>query len=214
MVIYGWLQRAVVLGTKADLCAVCGAVTPHAILRLVSWAHVFWVPFLPFLIRHRLTCTECGTERKLGFRQVRRALRERRLPLQRDGFKAWAVEAFEQTGRMPQEAELDPVEPNPRRGPWDLYLKAYPAIVAGLVLAVVLLSSRPPAPAAAAPTVPTLHACWEASDGSISGCRMEDGTMVGRQSGTERECWFVEPLTEQTRMICEGDLDALPSPGA
>lgn len=206
MIIWGWYRRPIVLGLKTDLCGTCGQATQHAILRITTWGHIFWVPFLLTSIRHRLVCTVCATERKLGWRQVREALRSGRLPIPaRAGFKAWANGVFEETGRIPNEAAFDPIEPNPKRGPWNVWLSFWPFVVAGVVAyAIVVGGNRPapPVPAANTPLV-QVHDCYEATDGTINGCRMSDGTMNGVGVGTLIKCYFAEPLpTAATRLYC------------
>jgi hypothetical protein len=81
MIIYGWLGRPTVLAQKQDLCATCGVLGPHAIVRVSRWATLFWVPFLPIWVSHKLVCGNCGAQTKLGWRQVRRALSSGKLPL-------------------------------------------------------------------------------------------------------------------------------------
>jgi hypothetical protein len=195
VIIWGWLSRPILLGAKADLCPICQQVTTHGIYRLTSWGHIFWFPFLPYRIRHVLLCSGCGREQKLGWRQVRAGIRSRNLPLgARPGFREWAMEVFNETNRMPNERELDAVEVNPKRGPWDLWLKAWPMLVVVLIVAVAASSALRP-PVSAAPVVaPTGHACWQDRNGEILGCQMQDGTVVGSDDGAVITCYFVEPM--------------------
>lgn len=204
MIIFGWYLRPILLGLKADLCETCGVATQHAILRITTWGHVFWVPWLLVSLKHRLVCTVCATERKLGWRQVRQALRAGRLPLPaRTGFKAWANGVFEETGRIPNEAAFDPIEPNPKRGPWNVWLTFWPFVLAGVVAyGLVMSGNRPPPPPAATVPVSQPHQCYEATDGTINGCRMSDGTMSGRGVGLLVTCYFVEPLPADARIYC------------
>ena len=143
MVIWGWMRRGIVLGSKPDYCATCGTVTLHVILRLLTILDVFWIPIAPIWASHLLVCNECGTQTKLGWRQVRAAMSSGLLPRPpRPEWPAYARKVFEETNRTPREAELDRIEKNPKRGPWDLYLKvwliAVPAIIAGLVIASLI----------------------------------------------------------------------------
>jgi hypothetical protein len=206
VVIWGWLRRPVLLGAKNDLCMTCGRRTTHGIFRVVTWAHVFWFPFLPLWIGHVLLCTDCGRERqKLGWRQVRSGLRSGKLPLgPRPEFRTWAMNVFDETGRMPQEAELDPVEPNPKRGPWDLWLKAWPLVVAGLVIAVALAGfTRPAAPSVPVVVAPSAHVCWHDRNEELIGCRMDDGTVVGSSDGYQLTCYFTEPMPTDRGLYCD-----------
>ena len=196
MVILGWLSRPIVLGTKTDLCATCKHVGPNAIVRQTRWAHVFWIPALPFWIGHRLVCLNCGAQQKLSWRQVRASLKSGSLPLApRPEFKDYARQVFEKTGRMPREAAFDPIERNPKRGPWDLWLKMWPVVAIGVVLAVVILSSRgstaPPTPSG---PVVEAHTCWVAADGSLAGCRLKSGSIEGEITAEQTVCFFAEPM--------------------
>jgi hypothetical protein len=141
MVIYGWLRRPIILATKNDLCATCSRVGPHAIVRLVSWIEVFFIPIVPIWFSHQLICGNCGASRKLGRRQVADALKSGRLPLPaRAEHREYANWAFQETGRSPQESELDPIEINPSRGAWDRYLKLWLLIVPSVIVALVIVS--------------------------------------------------------------------------
>jgi hypothetical protein len=142
VIIYGAIRRAILLATKHDLCASCGGVTVHAIVRLATIVDIFWIPIAPIWISHTLVCDRCGTRTKLGWRQVRAALASGSLPMPpRPGFPAFARAVFQETGRTPREAELDPIEVNPRRGPWDLYLKGWALIVPAAIVGLVLVSA-------------------------------------------------------------------------
>jgi hypothetical protein len=143
VIIYGWIRRAIVLASKGDYCATEGTVVAHGIIRIVTFATLFWIPFLPVKVGHLLICDTCGTTQKLGWRQVRAAMSVGLLPLPpRREWPAFARNAFEETGRMPREQELDPVVKNPRRDLWSLYLTAWllvvPAVIGGLVVVSLL----------------------------------------------------------------------------
>jgi hypothetical protein len=143
VILYGWVRRGILLATKMDFCTGCGAVTTHGIFRIATIVTIFFVPILPIWVSHALICSQCGTRRKLGWRQVRAALSSGRLPLPpRPEWPAYARHTFEETNRTPRETELDPIEKNQTRGPWDLYLRAWvtvvPAVVAGLVIASMI----------------------------------------------------------------------------
>jgi hypothetical protein len=143
VIIYGWVRRGIVLASKADFCATCGTVTDHVIVRIATIGTVFWVPIFPVWLSHALICEQCGTRRKLGWRQVRAAMSSGLLPMPpRPEWPAYARRVFEDTSRTPRESELDRIEKNPKRGPWDLYLKAWfivvPAVVGGLIVASLI----------------------------------------------------------------------------
>ncbi len=67
MILYGLLTSPIVLGAKQDLCATCNVAGPHLIVRRVRWVEIFFIPVLPIWISHRLVCTNCSAETKLGF---------------------------------------------------------------------------------------------------------------------------------------------------
>jgi hypothetical protein len=193
VIIFGWARKAIVLALKRDLCPKCGQVGNHAILRATTWVELFWIPVLPIWISHRLMCLGCGADRPLGWRRVRAALKTGRLPLDaRPGFRDYARAQFEEVGRSPQESELDPIQVNPKRGPWDVWLKAWPVVVTALVILSVV-TARPTAAVPAAP-IAAAHTCWLDTDGSISGCRLGSGAIDGYAIGRETTCFFTEPL--------------------
>jgi hypothetical protein len=141
MIIYGLIRKGIVLATKNDLCVTCSTMGSHAILRLVSWIDVFFIPLVPVWSTHRLVCERCGATRKLSRRDVSDAMRSGRLPLPpRAEFRDYARRAFEETGRSPQETEFDPIEINPARGPWDRYLKLWLLVVPSAFVALVIVS--------------------------------------------------------------------------
>jgi hypothetical protein len=205
VIIYGWIRPAILLAVKNDLCATCGVAGQHGIVRRMHWAEVFFVPVLPFWVSHRLVCGNCGAETKLGYRQVRAALSSGKLPLgPRPGFPAYAQALWEANERKPSEVELDPIERNPTRSGWQTYTRLWTAaagvLAALLVIAVVTTPPRAPTSPAAAPgagaspTPGTGHPCWLAVDGSINGCEMHDGSVVGVATGKQTVCYFNEPL--------------------
>lgn len=143
VIIWGWVRRGILLATKQELCATCQAVTDHGVIRLATILDVFWIPVMPLWLSHLLVCDQCATRQKLGWRQVRAAMSSGLLPLPpRPEWRAYARQVFEETQAMPREADLDRIVRNPKRGPWDLYLKvwfiAVPAIVAGLIVASMI----------------------------------------------------------------------------
>lgn len=115
---------------------------------------------------------------------------------------------------LPDAADLfDPVLRNPKRGFFDLYVKAW------AVLAVLVLLSgafrqptgtaigSTPAKAISAPAAPALagqaHRCWYTGS-TLNGCLNSSGTtmLFGVQSGLTTTCWFVEPLLGGQRASC------------
>jgi len=200
VIIYGWLGRPTVLAQKQDLCATCGVMGPHAIVRSTRWATLFWVPFLPIWVSHKLVCGNCGAQTKLGWRQVRRGLSSGKLPLpHRPGFDAHAQKTYDETYRRPLETELEPIVRNPKRDPWDTYLKAWPIVVIALI-AVLVLWPRSASPASSTGPGPSAshvlvnHTCWIDTSGAIAGCRLADGTIQGFSTGQETICYFLEPM--------------------
>ena len=191
MILYGLLTSPIILGAKQDLCATCNVAGPHVIVRRVRWVEIFFMPVAPIWINHRLVCTNCGAETKLGFGQVRQALGSGKLPLpHRAKFKEYADALWQDNQRRPSEAEFDPVEKNPGRSAWNTYLKLWPVLVVVLVAAIAFW----PKPTAAPAPPRTAHECWLAADGSVAGCRMFDGTISGEAAGDPTTCYFVEPL--------------------
>lgn len=208
MIVYGWIRPTILLGFKNDLCATCSVAGQHAIVRRVSWVSIFFVPVLPFWMSHRLVCGNCGAETKLGFRQVRGALKSGKLPLPpRPGYPAYAQALFDANERRPAEVEFDPVERAPKRIGWHTYTWLW-TIGAGVVIVLLVLGAAlrsptspiaapigsPGASPGASPTPGMNHACWLADDGSINGCRMRDGSVLGYAEGSPTVCYFSEPL--------------------
>jgi len=143
VIIYGWIRRGIVLASKRELCPTEGTVVPHVILRIVTFGTLFWLPLLPVKVGHLLICQGCGRQGKLGWREVRAAMSVGLLPLPPRGeWPAFARRAFEETGRMPREQELDPIVRNPKRDLWSLYLTGWlvvvPAVVGGVLIASLI----------------------------------------------------------------------------
>jgi hypothetical protein len=198
MIIYGWMGRGTLLGTKNDLCQTCHVAGPHAIVRVVRWVTIFWAPVAPIWVSHKLICGNCRAETKLGWRQTRAALRSGRMPLHhRANFEAFAQKAYDDNYRRPLESEFDPVTRNPNRDAWNVYLKLWPVIVAVLIVAVVLWPRSTPVPASGGPAAShnvVEHACWIDSGGLIAGCRLADGSVLGVARGSPTTCYFQEPF--------------------
>jgi hypothetical protein len=141
VVIWGWYRPAIVLGAKHDECAGCGFVGSHVIVRRVLWAHVFWIPIVPLWLDHGLVCSQCGTLTALRLASVRAALRAGLMPLDRPRPLFAAAQAGQEDawGRVPDPAQVfDPVAGNPKRGMWDLYLKAW-VVLAAVVVGLIVL---------------------------------------------------------------------------
>jgi hypothetical protein len=110
----------------------------HLLVRRVTWFTIFFVPVVPIRIAHGMARQACGTWTGIGWRTMRRALRERRLTMDRPrpGFAAGPGRADPVTGRSQDPAAFfDPVEVNTNRDRWDLFLKAWPALAVAVVLA-------------------------------------------------------------------------------
>jgi hypothetical protein len=141
VIIYGLVRKAILLASKNDLCVTCSTMGPHAIVRLVSWIEIFFIPVVPVWASHQLVCGRCHATRKLSRGQVRDGLKTGKMPLgPRPEYKEYSRQAFEDTGRSPQESELDPVEINRSRGGWDLYLRAWLLIVPSVIVGLVIFS--------------------------------------------------------------------------
>ena len=213
LIIFGLLRRFTVLGIKLDECATCGAVCQHVVGRKTTWGHVFWIPVLFLGFSHHLICSKCGASTQLKWQSVRSGMKTGSLPPDRPRPNAPALlaAAAAQEGTPPPNPAtvFDRLHVNPKRGFWDLYLKAWPVLVAGL-LVVGAISPRATTAtgsggtSVAPPVYGAAHQCWEASDGSINGCRMSDGSVMGSASGTQITCYFNEPLpATETTLSCQ-----------
>jgi hypothetical protein len=209
-VIFGWLRRFTVLGMKLDECAACGQVCQHVVGRKTNWGHVFWIPVLFLGFSHGMICSVCGTWGPLPWRSVREAMKSGVLHLDRARPHAPALlaAAVADEGKPAPTvaAVFDRLLVNPKRGPWDLYLKAWPVLAAALLV----LGAVTPKPATTAagtgttlsqPVYGTAHQCWEGSDGSVSGCRLANGSIEGFTTGTPITCYFYEPLSATTTSL-------------
>lgn len=111
---------------------------------------------------------------------------------------------------MPDAREVfDPIVINPKRGFFDGYLKAWPVMVAVLMVAgsfshpTTAASSGtndgPPGTTITTGTTPTYagtaHTCWATGD-SLNGCQDDTSAsmLFGETTGSRVTCWFVEPL--------------------
>jgi hypothetical protein len=207
--IFGWMRRLTVLGIKLDECPTCGEVGKHIVSRKTHWAHLFWIPVVFLGFTHGMICSSCHTWTGIPWRQVKSAMKTGALPLDRTrprASAALAAEALESsTPALKPAAVFDRLAVNPKRGPWDLYLKVWPVLVA-VLLTGGALSPRPAAGGSTGTgtgtgtTTTTLtlygpaHQCWEAADGSINGCRLFTGGTYGSAVGTPITCYFTEPL--------------------
>jgi len=202
LVIFGWLRRFTILAIKLDECATCGQVCEHVVGRKTNWGHAFWMPVLLLGFSHGMICSTCGAWTPLSWQAVRAGMSSGVLPLSRSRTNAAALlaAAAAQEGAPPLQPAVafDRLLVNPKRGPWDLYLKAWPVLVAGLLVAGALAPRTPVVgsgnPTASQPAYGAAHQCWEAPDGSISGCRLANGSVEGLASGTPITCYFDEPL--------------------
>jgi hypothetical protein len=207
------MTRFTVLGVKIDQCAQCGQVCPHVVGRKTRWAGMFWLPLVLLGFTHGMACSTCHTWTGIPWRQVRVATKTGMLPLDRsrpNALELLAAAAPPDQPPLSPTAVFDRLQVNPKRGPWDLYLKAYPVLIALMVgfgmLAPGLSHRTAPGLASPASTLPpssgTPHTCWRDDDGSISGCRLDNGTIEGFSTGQETTCYFSEPLGSQTSLRC------------
>lgn len=217
MIIWGWLSRFTILGVKLEECLTCGGVCEHVVGRKTSWAHVFWFPIFPYQVAHLMLCTTCHAETKLSRRDVNRAMQTGLLHLDRPRpnspaiLEAEAARATE-TGETPPDPALvfEQFLVNPKRGPWDLYLRAYPFLVLAIVGVVALGAVMPSILGPGGRAVPTTppagtvlpHECWEDETGTITGCRMADGTITGDVGPSKLTCFFSEPLPADASLRC------------
>jgi hypothetical protein len=215
--IFGWMRRFTVLGIKFDECTACGQVCEHVVGRKTNWGHVFWMPVLFLGFEHGMVCSTCGTWTGLPFGEVRDAMKTGRLAIDRQRPHAIAALAADGVALVDSTAAFDRLLVNPKRGFFDLYLKAWPALVVALiVIGMVSPSSRA---STASSTVPASglstvgssaqgasHVCWEATDGSVTGCRLADGSVMGTTTSHVITCYFNEPLAATaTSLRCSGD---------
>ena len=108
---------------------------------------------------------------------------------------ALLAEAAAREGQPPIPLALvfDRLVVNPKRGAMDFYTKAWPVVVGGfLALSMVSAAMKPPAtayggdgagtttstPIYAAPAL-NAHMCWADASGSLVGCTMTNGRIVG-----------------------------------
>lgn len=206
MVIFGWLSRFTILGIKVDECSGCGMTCEHVVGRKTNWGHVFWFPVLFLGFSHGMACTTCRAWTGIPWAQVRAAMKSGSLPLDRLRANAPEVLAAVAGENEPpvHPALYDNLLVNPKRGPWDLYLKLWPVLAAIAVVAVLgnAILVPPRVLPSDAKGVATAHTCWEDTDGTILGCRLATGELEGATGGHEVTCFFVEPVTADTRMRC------------
>lgn len=208
MIIFGWMRRFTILGVKLDQCETCGRVCEHVVGRKTNWGHVFWVPVLFLGWEHGMACTTCHSWTGIPWQQVRAAMKTGSLRLDRSrpaGAELVRTGAGEGLPPVHVGAVFDRLLVNPKRGAFDLYVKAWPVIVSVLVLAgaVSSASKAPPTYGSSAPTyggAPALydvpgqagHQCWADPAGAINGCRLSTGAIYGSASGTPITCYFVD----------------------
>ena len=217
LVIFGWLRQFTVLGVKLDECPTCGQVCEHVVGRKTNWGHVFWIPVLFLGFSHGMICSNCGAWSPLPWQAVRAAMKSGVLPIDRhrpNTSAALAAEgAQDGTSPIPSLGLFDRLLVNPKRGPWDMYLKAWPVLVA-LLMVVGAVSPRTSAsstgsssagtPAVYAPATAPASPCWEATDGTVTGCRLASGSLMGYTTTAPITCYFFEPLpATATSLSCD-----------
>lgn len=207
MIIFGWSRQPTILGSKVDHCAACAVTGPHLLVRRTWWATIFWVPVLLLRFEHGMACAACGAWTGIGFRTMRRAMKTGLLPLPgraRPNSLDVRERIAEETGHRPSETELyDTVQVNPRRGAWDLALKLWPVAVIAVIAVLAIGAALPPGPEPSPAARPAAHTCWLDDDGSITGCRLVDGSTEGFSTDLETTCYFTEPLpTGDVTLYC------------
>jgi hypothetical protein len=210
LIIVSWMTRFTVLGMKMDQCDRCGRVCQHVVGRKTRWAGVFWLPLIFLGFEHGMICTTCRAWTGIPWRQVRVATKTGALPLARNRPDAMALltaAAAENEPPLSAQAVFDRMVINPKKGPWDLYLKAWPVIVAGLIALAILapiVSPKHASPAGGNGTGDTPHTCWLDADHTLTGCRLDNGTIQGYSTEFPTVCYFSEPLlTSQKTLSCK-----------
>jgi hypothetical protein len=218
--IFGWLRRFTVLGIKIDECQTCGRVCEHVVARKTRWGHLFWIPVLFLGFEHGMACTACASWTPIPWQSVRAAMKSGLLPLDRRRPNASAALAAEgvhdDSSVIPSLAMFDRLLVNPKRGPWDIYLKACPVLVA-LILVIGAVSPRTSASGTGvpsnganttlyAPAEGPAHTCWQAPDGTVTGCRLANGSLMGYTTAAPITCYFFEPLpASATSVSCNSN---------
>lgn len=221
--IFGLLRPFTVLGLKLDECSNCGQVCDHVVGRRTNWGHFFWIPVLFLGFSHGMICSICGAWTSLSRGSVRAAMKSGKLPLERarphspEVLAAAAAESGEPV--QPPSRLFDPFVVNPKRGGWDLYLKAWPVLVVAILVGGAISAALSPGSAVEAGNGPApspgyvAHHCWEALDDSITGCLMANGTVDGETSDSPIMCYFNEPMPSG-RLMCryaESSATAVPN---
>ena len=207
MILWGWMRRPTILGLKMDQCDGCGAVAHHALVRSSYWFHLFWVPVVLFRLKHELVCTECADATGMSFGQARGAFKAAELPVLGRVRSAWPAiqeELWRSTGHRPTENEVfDPIVRNPRRGFFDFYVKAWPALVAALLLFAILMPRQLAAVTGQPEQYGSPHTCWsDTATGDLVGCRLANGTIKGHQGPVTFTCYFDEPMRANVEYMC------------
>ena len=215
--IFGWMRRFTVLGAKLEDCSNCGQVCEHIVGRRRHWGHVFWFPVLFLGISHGLICSNCGAWTSLPWQAVRTAMKTGTLHFsngrghtRRPSWRPWPVKVsrpqfpgrVRPPGRQSQARAMGSV-------PQGVAGRDRPT--AGRRRPVTSPDGRP-APggrwnsALSQPASDPAHQCWAATDGSISGCRLVNGSVQGDATGTPITCYFTEPLPETaTTLSCDSN---------
>jgi hypothetical protein len=208
-IIFGWMRRFTVLGVKLDECQTCGQVCEHVVGRKTNWFTLFWMPVLFLGFSHGMLCSTCATWTGLSFGAVRDAMRTGRLSLDRQRPASTAALEAEGASLVEARAAFDRLLVNPKRGFFDGYLKAWPVLVAALMVVGMVspsshasISSSSPSSSVSTSGQNTLytstqeaaHTCWEDTSGDITGCRLADGSVMGESTLSTITCYFDEPL--------------------
>lgn len=189
----GYCLRSILLGTKIEDCDACHTIGPHLLIRRTWWFTVFGLPVALIRLNHALLCTNCQALTPVPFLVMRRALKAKSFPIAKSRPDFDDLPAADAHGiSKPRAHEVfDPVIPNPHRGPWNTYILIWPVVAAVLLMFVIGTVGR--ADLSTHPNLETqygpAHTCWQAADGSVSGCRLSTGEIVGAETDTVVICY-------------------------
>ena len=193
MVWLGYCLRSIVLGTKIEDCEACHTIGPHLLIRRTWWFTVYRLPVALVRLNHAMVCANCQALTPVPFLVMRRALKARSFPMTKSRPDFDGLPAVDERGISKPSAHevFDPVIVNPRPGAWNTYIMVWPVVAAVLLMFVIGtvgradLSSHPSLENQYGPA----HTCWQTTDGSVSGCRLSTGDIVGTETNTVVICY-------------------------
>jgi hypothetical protein len=198
-----------ILGIKIDECLKCGTIGQHYLVRRSYWISIFFCPVILLRLKHGMICSTCAEWTGIPMLQMIRGTTSGRLPLNRPRPR-FATAEPDQFGMRPTVADvMDPIKLNTTPRPSAVYVRVWPALAALVVVALITVSVLFPAPKTpGGQTIDTslqskygqAHDCWDDGTG-IVGCKMHNGTLMGTQAGTEKVCYFNEPLSLTTAKL-------------